>query len=69
MKHAREFLDEGKHVKFRVFLKGREMANPEAGVVVLDKVWPMLEDIAIRDKAPNVEGRYVNMLVLPKVQK
>jgi translation initiation factor IF-3 len=45
------------------------MANPEAGVVVLDKVWPMLEDIAIRDKAPNVEGRYVNMLVLPKVQK
>jgi translation initiation factor IF-3 len=69
VKHAREFLDEGKHVKFRVFLKGREMANPEAGVVVLDKVWPMLEDIAVRDKAPNVEGRYVNMLVLPKVQK
>lgn len=66
VKHAREFLEEGKHVRFRVFLKGREMATPEAGVVVLEKIWPMVEDIASRDKAPNVEGRYVNMLVTPK---
>lgn len=66
VKHAREFLEAGKHVKFRVFLRGREMANPEAGVAVLEKVWPMVEDIASRDKAPNLEGRYVNMLVVPK---
>lgn len=31
VKHAREFLEEGKHVRFRVFLKGREMSNPEIG--------------------------------------
>ena len=30
VKHAREFLEKGKHVKFRVFLRGREMAHPEA---------------------------------------
>jgi translation initiation factor IF-3 len=66
VKHAREFLEAGKHVKFRVFLRGREMANPEAGVAVLERVWPMVEDIASRDKAPNLEGRYVNMLVVPK---
>lgn len=66
VKHAREFLEAGKHVKFRVFLRGREMANPEAGVAVLEKVWPMVEDIASRDKTPNLEGRYVNMLVVPK---
>ena len=29
VKHAREFLEKGKHVKLRVFLRGREMANPE----------------------------------------
>ena len=28
IKHAREFLEKGFHVKFRVFLRGREMANP-----------------------------------------
>ena len=66
VKHAVEFLEEGNHVKFRVFLKGREMANPEAGVEVLRRVWAMIEDIAIMDKEPKLEGRYVNLLVTPK---
>jgi len=66
IKHAREFLKEGKHVKFRVFLRGREMSNPDAGKEVLERVWPMVEDIAERDKPPMFEGRYVNMLVVPK---
>lgn len=66
VKHAREFLEDGNHVKFRVFLKGREMAHPEAGAEVLNKIWPMIEDIAVMDKEPKLEGRYVNMLILPK---
>lgn len=66
VKHAREFLDEGNHVRFRVFLKGREMANPQSGIDVLNKIWPMIEDIAVMDKEPKLEGRYVNLLVLPK---
>ena len=66
IKHAIEFLEDGNHVKFRVFLKGREMSNPGAGVEVLNKVWHMIEDIAIMDKEPKLEGRYVNLLVTPK---
>ena len=66
VKHAREFIEEGNHVKFRVFLKGREMANPQSGIEVLTKIWPMLEDIAVMDKEPKLEGRYVNMMALPK---
>ena len=66
VKHAVEFLEEGNHVKFRVFLKGREMANPEAGIEVLKRVWAMIENIAIMDKVPKLEGRYVNLLVTPK---
>ena len=66
VKHAREFLEEGKHVKFRVFLRGREMAHPEAARDVLLKVWPMVEDIGVMDKEPKLEGRYYNMMVLPQ---
>lgn len=66
VKHAREFLEEGNHVRFRVFLKGREMANPQSGIDVLNKIWPMVEDIAVMDKEPKLEGRYINLLVLPK---
>ena len=65
VKHAREFLMAGKHVKFRVFLRGREMAHPEAAREVLTRVWPMVEDIGTMDKPPRLEGRYYNMLVLP----
>ncbi|HED7213086.1 TPA: translation initiation factor IF-3 [Campylobacter coli] len=66
VKHALEFLEQGKHVRFRVFLKGREMATPEAGVALLEKIWTMIENDANRDKEPNFEGRYVNMFVTPK---
>lgn len=66
VKHAREFLSAGKHVKFRVFLRGREMAHPEAGKEVLLRVWPMVEDIGEMDKPPKFEGRYFNMYVTPK---
>jgi len=69
VKHAREFLESGKHVKFRVFLRGREMANPQAGKDVLNRVWPMVEDIATKENEPKFEGRYVNMYVVPKKDK
>ena len=66
VKHAREFLAAGKHVKFRVFLRGREMAHPEAGKEVLLRVWPMVEDIGTMEMAPKFEGRYFNMYVVPQ---
>ena len=66
VKRSREFLEAGNHVRFRVFLRGREMANPDAGKAILNKVWPMVEDIGTKDNEPKLEGRFVNMLVLPK---
>ena len=66
VKHAREFLEKGFHVKFRVFLRGREMAHPEAGKEVLLRVWPMVEDIGVMEKPPRFEGRYFNMYVTPQ---
>jgi len=66
VKHAREFLEKGFHVKFRVFLRGREMANPDAGKQVLLRVWPMVEDIGVMEKPPKFEGRYFNMYVTPQ---
>ena len=66
VKHAREFLEKGKHVKLRVFLRGREMANPEWGIDVLNRVWPMLEDVGNLESRASQEGRYINMYVTPK---
>lgn len=65
VKHAIEFLEAEKHVKFRVFLKGREMTNPNAGVEILNRVYEMVKDIGTCEKEPKLEGRYVNMYVVP----
>ncbi len=69
VKHAREFLTEGKHVRFRVFLKGRENENPQAGVDILNAVYETVNDIGERDKEPFQEGKFINMMVVPRKSK
>ncbi|GHV58789.1 translation initiation factor IF-3 [Campylobacterota bacterium] len=66
VKHAIEFLEAGKHVKFRVFLKGREMANPSVGFTVLESVAQMVGENAVIEKESFIDGRFVSMHVIPK---
>jgi len=66
VKHALEFLSKGKHVKFRVFLRGREIPTPQAGFEVINRVWDIVKDVADRDSEPKLEGNHINMLVYPK---
>lgn len=65
VRHAREFFEEGKHVKFRVYLRGREVQNPGSAFEVLKRVCAMVEDIAHAEKEAKVEGKYANILMLP----
>lgn len=69
VKHAREFLEAGKHVKFRVFLKQREMSIQGVGLDLLSKIQEMLADVASVEKEAKLEGRYVNILFVPKKNK
>lgn len=66
VKHAIEFLESGKHVRFKVFLKQRELLIPQAGMDTLNKVAAMLDGIAIAEKEPKLEGKYLNVLYVPK---
>ncbi|MDR3162793.1 MAG: translation initiation factor IF-3 [Helicobacteraceae bacterium] len=69
IKHAIEFLAEGKYVKFRVFLKGREMSNPSVGFAVLKSTAQMVEPYATIEKEAFLDGRFVSMHVVPKREK
>lgn len=66
VKHAIEFIESGKHVRFKVFLKQREVGVANVGMATLDKVAPMMEGVAMIDKPPKLEGRYLNVLYVPK---
>ncbi|MBZ7992531.1 translation initiation factor IF-3 C-terminal domain-containing protein [Campylobacter sp. RM9333] len=52
-----------------IFLKGRELSNPQSGEELLLKIYEEISDIANMDKAPLFEGRYINMLCTPKSTK
>lgn len=69
VRHAIEFLNEGKHVKLKVFLRGREINDPSLGFSVLKKVLNMLEEDANIDNDISQEGRFINTLVTPKLKK
>jgi translation initiation factor IF-3 len=66
IKHAREFIEDSKHVKFRVVLKGRESENPKPGIELLNHIWELLSDIAERDKEPTIDGRFISMMIVPR---
>jgi translation initiation factor IF-3 len=69
IKHSIAFLEAGKHVRFKVFLRGREISNPELSYVVLNKVKEMIEHVGDIEKEPKAEGRHVIMYVVPKKEQ
>ena len=66
VKHIRRFLEEGNKVRLAVVFRGREMAHPQTGRNVLDRVVDRCKDISAVEATPNLEGRRMIMLVAPK---
>jgi len=58
-----EFLAEGDKVKVGVLFRGREMAHPELGRVVLDKITSELKGTAVLERTPIMEGKMMSMIV------
>ncbi len=66
IKHSKEFLDNGDKVKFTLMFRGREMAHPELGFEVMQKIKARLEDSVLVEKEPSQEGRNITMIVSAK---
>jgi len=64
-RHARRFLEEGNKVKLTMMFRGRQMAHPEFGRQVLDRVSSMLGDISKVEQFPQMEGRSMVMVLAP----
>ena len=63
--HVMRFLRKGARVKITIMFRGREMAHPEQGKAVLDKLAEDLKPYATVDQQPKMEGRNMHMLVAP----
>ena len=65
MRHARRFILEGDKVKVNLRFYGREMAHQELGMALLKKVQALLEDIAMVESPPKMEGKQAFILFAP----
>lgn len=54
---ARKFLEEGHKVKLLVRFRGREHAHPEVAAKQMDWIISRLNDIAVVERPPMLEGR------------
>ena len=69
VKHVRRFLEEGNKAKITLMFRGREITHTELGAKVLDRVAEELQDVAIIEARPKMEGRSMFMIVAPKRDK
>ncbi len=66
LNHARKFLKDGDKVKAYVFFKGRTIVYKDQGQVLLLKFAEALEDIAVPEAMPQLLGKKMNMILVPK---
>jgi len=65
-RHARRFLEEGNKVKVTMMFRGRQVAHPELGKDVLDRVFSELGDISKIEADAKLEGKNMTMILAPK---
>ena len=64
-KHVRRFIEEGNKAKVTVRFKGREMAHTELGWKMLNQMVEIMQDIAVIENHPRMEGRMLSMILSP----
>lgn len=64
-KHVLRFLSDGNKVKITIMFRGREMAHPEQGISILERLADDLADVAVVESKPQMEGRNMHMTIAP----
>lgn len=63
------FLEDGDKAKITVRFRGREMAHQELGMAQLERLEKDLEELAVVEQRPKLEGRQAVMVMAPKKRK
>lgn len=63
VRRARKFLEEGNKVKVTMMFRGRQIAHPELGRQVLERVAQQLADVAKVESEPKLESKLMIMIL------
>jgi translation initiation factor IF-3 len=62
-KHIERFIADGDKVKATVFFRGREIAHPEIGRRILERLVGELADVAVAETIPRMEGNTMHTIL------
>ena len=65
-KNAKKFIEDGNKVKITVKFRGRELNNVKAGESVLNKFIDAVNEVAVVEKSPKLEGRNMFTILAKK---
>ena len=63
--HVERFLKGRDKVKVTIMFRGREMAHPERGEMILNRLAEELGDLAVVEQRPQQDGRIMTMMLAP----
>ena len=66
MKHIRRFLGQKDKAKVTMLFRGREIVYTEQGMKILERIIEALQDEAVVEQRPKMEGRNLIMVLAPK---
>ena len=66
VRQIKGFFEEGDKVKIVVRFRGREMAHQELGMQVIERLKGELNELAVIEQFPRMEGRQSVMVMSPK---
>lgn len=66
LRNMARFLTDGDKVKVTLRFRGREMAHPELGMKLLDRIQVDLIESGVVEQRPKFEGRQMVMVIGPK---
>jgi translation initiation factor IF-3 len=69
VRKLREFIEEGDKAKVTLRFRGREMAHQDLGMKLLERVRSDLDDLAVVEAMPRLEGRQMVMVIAPRKKK
>ncbi len=67
--NANKFLKAGDKVRASIKLKGRQMARPEIAIKVMEEFFELVKENGVVEKAANLEGRSISMIIASNVKK
>ena len=69
LKSLKKFLEDGNKTKVTLRFRGREMTHRELGMDLLKRIETDLEELALVEQFPKLEGRQMVMVLGPKKKK